>query len=744
VIEIRGADVSETRFRLRDPFSEKYLTKRGWTKAASFLPGDATRGDGVLTLAIDADLARKISPGTNLVLEQPASGFQELIAWPKTAAAAPEKQEEQATDEQPAAPPVPAEESVRADADTGDNKDDAASDIETDDAELTEPKEAVAEFLKAEAAATEAKPEPATEPLVLDSFEPSIMDDRLHDDARHTGAESAGKDWVPPGNDNRSSGWKPTAIAAAVCLLIGTGIGTVWGGSGERAAVRQEREAAAIQLEKQKWEFDRQLKEAQNLTSASSDKSKASDARIADLSGKSDKLAAALAERDKTIASLKKQLADADAAIEKVKNSAGDESKAAIEALDQRVNALTGELDKANDELAERDQALRDSQARLSEVQGQLTAGRETAKQEAAALNADLARQTGDLKTELEQAKQTLARRDDDLKQLQARLDDATAEIASAHEQAKSQQATENNSVSQKIDALTADIKAGEQKLAEREAALRDAQAKLSVANIQIDALKVVAKKTTEAGLEKSALSEKVASLTAELDKTSQALSDREQALSDATAKLRDIQTKLALAENQKQERLADAGNQPQSDRQDASSEDLSRLQEERDLYAKELKTMTANFSALQDEKKSLEKTVADLQAKTKGKDAGLTTADIPTKAIWGATAIDRNGAIYSLQNQISEKVAKDNVAAMCRGKSGANCEALTTYNNACFSVARFQGEDPTTDNFAYFVHKNWKTASQTALERCESMGTQCTVRFTACSPDGLSKPVSE
>jgi predicted nucleic acid-binding Zn-ribbon protein len=723
VIEIRGADVSGTRFRLRDPFTEKYLAKRGWTKTASYLPGEAVRDDGVLRLTVEADLARKISPGTNLLLEQPAADFEELLAWPKSSvdveeaalAAAAEAMEEETKAAEPVAAAATPEQTVE--------------EAKTTEAPQLEP----------------SKPEP----LVLDSFEPSIMHDDLHGDQKpDAGANAA----LLADNDNRASTWRPAAIAAAVCLLLGTGIGYVWSGSGDSAAVKQVRETAAIQLEKQKWEFDRQLKQAQEqAANATSDKTKASNAELASLSTKSRQLIAdrdearkALADKEKSIAALQNQLSDANAQITAVKNAAGDEAKAQIEALDNKIASLGADLDKAKDELAKRDQALQQAQTKLADVNDQLTASKETAKQEAEALNDDLAKQTGDLNTKLDQAQQQLAARERDLKEMQAKLDNANSEIAAVRESAKNQQATENATVTEKINTLTVQAKQNEQALAQRDAALRDLQAKLSVANIQIDALKVVANKTTEAGLEKTAMSDKLKQLSTELDKTGQELSDREQALTEATAKLQEAEAKLAAANKRNDELVADAQQDDpgQSQTQAATDENAGRLQEERDLYASELKTMTANFSALQAEKTKLEKTVADLQSQAK--EASLTTSQIPSKAIWGATAIDQNGAIYSLQNQVSEKIAQENVNAMCHGKSGGRCETLSSYSNACFSVARFQGEQPASDNYAYFVHKDWKTASQTALEHCQSMGMACTVRFTACSPDMLSKPVSE
>ena len=111
------------------------------------------------------------------------------------------------------------------------------------------------------------------------------------------------------------------------------------------------------------------------------------------------------------------------------------------------------------------------------------------------------------------------------------------------------------------------------------------------------------------------------------------------------------------------------------------------------------------------------------------------------SRAIWGATAIDQTGAIYSLQNQTAEKTATDNVVALCKGKSNGRCEPLRTYSKSCFSLARIEGEGPRNDNFGFAVGKDWQTAESSATRQCEELGANCTVRFTACSPDALSKP---
>lgn len=707
-IEIRGAELSETRFRLRDPYTEKYLTKRGWSKNAAILPSEATTADGLVTVPIAAELARRIVPGTNLVLDQPTGEFQELLTWPLPIAMpiehilAEETPTEDADDNANGADEADA--AIIAAPIVANTTDDisateaktptetipvvkAETPAETKLAEKTQPP--VEEIGKADAGPAKPavvkalagdKPSTPSEPLLLDSFEPSIMHDDLDDDDRR---DSKTEPALLGDNDNGPSTWKPIAIAAAICLVAGTAIGAVWNGYGSSTAMKEMREAAANQIERQKWEFDRQLKDAK---AASLNKSSSS------LAGETKKLMAdrdaarkSLTEKEKTITALKAKLATATTQLEAVKTDASDKAKAEIAALGKKIGSLSADLDKANSLLADREQTLHDAQQKLADANDSLNSSKETAKQEAEALNDDLAKQTGDLKKQMDGLKQQVAQRDSQL---------------------------------------------------------RDVQAKLSVANIQIDALKTIANKTTEAGLEKGALDQKVVSLSAELDKTQQQLSDREQALADANTKLKDAEANLASANQRNEQLVADADNNQQGATQalPPQSETSSRLQEERDLYADELKKMTASFTALQQQKTDLEKTVAELQTKSKTGDDNTTTSQIPQETIWGATAIDTSGAVYHLQNQPSKDAAVTNVNEMCRNKSGSHCETLATYSNSCFSLARIQGEQPTGDNFAYFIHKDSRKAAQTALERCESMGVACTTRFTSCSPENDAK----
>jgi septal ring factor EnvC (AmiA/AmiB activator) len=109
------------------------------------------------------------------------------------------------------------------------------------------------------------------------------------------------------------------------------GIGYFWLGSGDDNAANEARQAAVSQIEQERTEFQRQLAAAkQQAAAASQDSAKASEERIATLTSQVETLTDA---RD----TAQKALADANAQIEAVKNAAGDEAKARISALEQKV-----------------------------------------------------------------------------------------------------------------------------------------------------------------------------------------------------------------------------------------------------------------------------------------------------------------------------------------------------------------------------------------------------------------------
>jgi hypothetical protein len=238
------------------------------------------------------------------------------------------------------------------------------------------------------------------------------------------------------------------------------------------------------------------------------------------------------------------------------------------------------------------------------------------------------------------------------------------------------------------------------------------------------------AKKDLETELNKA--NEKVATLGKELERTrTRAQLPPDQRSAELSRQLDAMQKSLVKREAEI-EALKQA--QPQQTADTSADSDwqerVRRAEEERDLYSQELQALTTNFAQLQKEKTALK------SAQTAGANNG--------RAIWGAAAIDEGGTIYALQNQTVEKAAKDNVNAVCQGKSSFRCVPLSSYKNACLSVARFVGEQPSAQNYGFAVHSDWKQAEENALDQCRQRGGDCEIRFTACSPDTLSKPVSE
>lgn len=116
---------------------------------------------------------------------------------------------------------------------------------------------------------------------------------------------------------------------------------------------------------------------------------------------------------------------------------------------------------------------------------------------------------------------------------------------------------------------------------------------------------------------------------------------------------------------------------------------------------------------------------------------------DVNTRASWGAAAVDRTtGIIYTLQNQVSQEIADNNVVSICKGRGGKKCDLLGSRANACFAVARIGSKRARPDNFLETWAESWQEANDLALQNCQNRyKTECTIRINACSPDSLSKP---
>jgi hypothetical protein len=617
VIEIRGLATTDTRFRIYDISADKYLTKRGWTKTPSALPGEAVLGGDVITIALDADLARKVSSRASLSLEQPTSSFREVFLWPEYGVpAVPEG--EPSLDE-----PIAVEAAL---ADLGSIQPGLGSE---DDVRPEKPE-------------TVAKPDSAGK---LAGGGPE----------RRASPQSPMADLIVDDQHHRS--WLPTMVAAALFLVLGFGLAYFIIGSSRQAQVQSVAQAVEAQRTKD------QAEHAKKLAAAEQSSSKAAAAKIAEAGAKSAELTEAR-----------------DAALKAV-----TEKEDAVRELTTKLTAATTELEsyKATGQKID---------ARVAELTS-----------ENQLLNADR-----------DAAFKTVADKDAAIKDLQQQLDAAAAESEDAN-------------------ALKASLEKARADLTAREQVLRDVQSKLEVANVQIDALKTMAGKNSEAGMEKSALEDKIAQLTADLDAARKSGETSKAQLTELNGKLAAAESKLAAPST------AQGKSDLNSSDEVASNETTSQLQEERDLYAKELKTLTDNFTALKTEKEALEKSVASLK---QGKAEAPATADAPEapQVLWGATSIDMSGAIYASNNQPTKKAAQSKANAKCRSQSDFGCKAMVTFQNSCFSVARFDGEGPATDNYGYSVHPNWRRAAAEALGRCERRGQMCTIRFTSCSPDSLSK----
>ncbi|CAN7497972.1 DUF4189 domain-containing protein [Rhizobium sp. LjRoot254] len=673
-IVLRGAVVVEPRFRLRDTATEKFLTKRGWSKAPAFLPGEAETEGDLTVLVLDADLARRVTAGMNLSLEQPASNVFATVGWPATTAApvdaAPESADEmEAEDDAPTSLQPATRETADVKVDlVPENEDDLeASDDKPTSLEPAIREEAILPFRALDAVASK----------------PESTDDQDEDDE--------------PGRS-----WGLVAAAAVLFLVLGSLLTYFWQSSAYENDLRTAMRALESQRDQEKAAFEKRLAEASaNADSSSTDTIGTANTQIASLTDQTAQLTRdrdtarkALADQQNAVKDLEQRLATANGEIETLRAAQEADATEQSAVFNDRITALTADLDKARKEL----------------------------------------RQAG---SDLQQKDESLAKSETDLKA-------ANAEIAALKTAADENQDSRNEALNTKIKSLGAELDKASQDLADRDKALRDVQAKLSVANVQIEALKQVAGKAAESDLERSTLADQITDLTTKLDTADKDLAAREQDFAAKEKELAKAKTSLdaanaLLSSNAEEIKRLTAAKTTGPAVNPEPGEQPAGLQQERDLYAKELSTMTESFSALKAEKDKLAETVKTLEEQVAS--VRTSTSSSGTRAVWGATAIDRSGAIYSLQNQIAEKSATENVLALCRGKSQSGCEALKTYSNSCFSVARIEGEAPRNDNFGFSVKKDWKSAEAAAVRQCEELDADCTVRFTACSPDVLSKP---
>lgn len=559
-ITIKDPPDGETRFRLRDVASGRYLSKRGWSKTANFLPGDAEIVEGHAILTLEPDVARKIPAFSALEIEAPAAAFVQPIIWTGGKDAPPAvtetvDDENETRDESltaiglvPLSPSADAEDN--APSAKAENKDDAVSAAQADETPVVAPVSSADALVPGKDDAASAEPESIDkqdEPVVEKPEAENIS--RPADRLRLAGDRP---------DDAQPSRWRPTAIAAGVFLLLGTGLGyALFAGDGGAAASSTGANSAVI-------------------------------------------------------------------------------AQGKIDEIQSRADQAAKERDKARDELAAAQKAL-----------------------------------------------------------------DALKAQASAGEAAPPP---------------NEDIEKANAALLERSNQLREAQAKISVLTVQLEALQKVAADAASAKLERQQLADKVAQLTGDLN-----------AARNAPPAEDDSGVAQSATPSEREKKL---------------EAEIAGLREERDLFQTQLNTLNDSMTALKADKDKLETQIAALKTPPAGDNlasAVQTPAQAPA-GIWGAASIDQAGVIYSVQNQPGEGEARQAAAGKCSSQSRFRCEPLLTFSNACFSVARFQGEAPAGDNFAYFVHENKRVAIRTALKHCRGLGALCDTRFTACSPDASAQ----
>jgi chromosome segregation ATPase len=690
-IELRGAAVAEPRFRLRDIATEKFLTRRGWSKTPSFLPGEAVTAADFTVLALDADLARRVSPGMNLSLEQPASNIFATLSWPQAAAT------EQAEDEK-AEQEAAEEETAESDERLPEADQEMADAAEADAAELADDTD--------EPAAPEDKPAAvADEPA---SLEPTIRDEattQFRPDPAPAAARTKPLSIAPVDHDDDDdedeprTPWGKLAAAAVFFLVLGSVLTYFWQSSAYDNELRTAMRAVEAQRDQDKAEFEKRLAEAEaNAGKATDQTVTAANAKVASLTTQTtdlikdrDEALSEVSEQQAKVKTLEERLSTAQGEIESLKAAAEATATEQTAVFNERIDALGKELDAARSEL-ERNRA------------------------------------------EVASREQALATSAENLRK-------ANTEIAALKKAADDQQVAQTEEVEGRITSLSSQLDKAAQDLSARDASLRDVQSKLSVANVQIEALKQVAGKATEADLERTTLADRITELTGQIDEADKQLLAKEEELKKAKTSL-DAANALLASNADELEKLKTAADTTETAEVSPQADpDTARLKQERDLFAKELSAMTESFNALKAERDRLADAAGKIDQQTASLDTAAATSD--SRAIWGATAIDQAGAIYSLQNQIAEKTATENVVALCKGKSNGRCEPLRTYSKSCFSLARIDGEGPRNDNFGFAVDTDWQAAESSAKRQCEELGANCTVRFTACSPDALSKPAA-
>ncbi len=95
----------------------------------------------------------------------------------------------------------------------------------------------------------------------------------------------------------------------------------------------------------------------------------------------------------------------------------------------------------------------------------------------------------------------------------------------------------------------------------------------------------------------------------------------------------------------------------------------------------------------------------------------------------WGAIATDEPKGILGAATGLSSKLeAQQSALADCAGKGGAPCKLEIAYNNQC--AALVVGDKVYNTSSAATIQQ----ASQSGMDRCSKVSTNCHVYYSACS----------
>ena len=97
----------------------------------------------------------------------------------------------------------------------------------------------------------------------------------------------------------------------------------------------------------------------------------------------------------------------------------------------------------------------------------------------------------------------------------------------------------------------------------------------------------------------------------------------------------------------------------------------------------------------------------------------------------WGAQSSSTNGIAYSVTGKSSKSEAERDAVRGCRQLGGIGCEAMFTYKNQCYAVARVGG-----GKGDYFARAgSIRRARAVATEGCRTQGgTDCEILNAECT----------